>query len=303
MNSTSIHSLNADKGLNRPLRYTWFLLNWLNNNLFNNVTHHSLTIRDFSVDISDENWSQTHTKSSPSRKLSDLFWLQLPWGIIRTELGHINILDTGCGSGNYSVKLQSYSKGNIASYTGVDVSQHDNWSALAENHPNFRFHRLDSGDILEYIPDETNLFISQSAIEHFKYDLLYFKQIREFVRRTSRNIIQIHLVPSSVCLKLYLLHGVRQYTPRTLSYITRLFQGFSYSTLYRLVGRECNQLHWEYITKPLSLEKIGDLRDTQTQEYDRRLRLAITADNNEPHRDPAFYALVIHSNWREVIFK
>jgi hypothetical protein len=221
---------------------------------------------------------------------------------MRTALAHINVLDSGCGSGNYSVKLQSYSKGNIASYTGIDASQHDNWSALAETHPNFRFHKVDSGDIAEYIPDETNLFISQSAIEHFKYDLQYFRQIREFVLRTSRSIIQIHLFPSRVCLKLYSLHGVRQYTPRTISYITRLFQSFSYSTLYRLGGQECNQLHWQYITKPLILKKIGDLRDTRTQEYDRRLRMAIAADNNEPHRDPSFYALVIHSNWREVIF-
>jgi len=302
MKSTSIHTLDADKGLGRRLRRVWFLVNWLNNNLFSNLSDPSVTIRDFIADVSDENWSQTDTKSSPSRKLSDLFWLQLPWEMIRTEVGTINILDIGCGSGNYGVKLQSWSKDRVASYTGIDVLSHDNWTALAETHPRFCFRRVDGSDVSRYIPDEATLIISQSAIEHIRHDLLYFRVLREFARRTSRSIIQIHLFPSSACLRLYSFHGVRQYTPRTVSYITRLFRGFSYCRLYRLGGRECNQLHWEFITKPLTIDKIGDLRDTQTEEYDRRLRLAIAADNRKKHCDPSFYALVIHSNWRQVIF-
>lgn len=302
MNSTSIHSMNSDKGLSRPQMVLWLLVNWLNNNLFPNARTQGLTIRDFLADISEKNWDQTDTKSSPSRKLSDLFWLQLPWKSIKSELGQINIMDTGCGSGNYGVKLQVYSENNLTSYMGLDVSQHDNWSVVTNTYRNFRFRKADSADISAYIPDEANFFISQSAIEHFEQDLLYFEQIRKFARNTSKSIIQVHLFPSSACLKLFLLHGVRQYTPRTVSKVAHLFREFSYSTLYRLGGRECNRLHWNYITKPLFLQKIGDLRETQTQEYDRRLHLAIAADNNQPHRDPSFYALVIHSNWKEKLF-
>lgn len=301
MKSTSIHNLNGDKKLLLPLRYLWLGVNWLNNNLFPNARDNSLNIQDFVPDVSDTYWSQTHIKSSPSRKLSDLFWLQLPWEKILRELEHINILDTGCGSGNYGVNLQSYTNGNIASYTGIDMFQHNNWNTLVEKYSNFSFQKLESGDILEHIPDKTNLFISQSAIEHFEHDLLYFKQICEFAQRTSKNMIQIHLFPSGACLKLYSHHGVRQYTPRTVSYITHLFQGFSYSTLYKLGGIECNKLHWEYITRPIH-EKIGDLREARTEEYNERLRLAIKADNKKPHLDPSFYALVIHSNWSKVIF-
>lgn len=302
MNSTSVHSLNGDERLSKANRLLWFILNCLNNNFFSNAKDPALIPRDFIADISESNWSQTDIKSSPSRKLSDLFWLQLPWGLIRSELGEIKIFDTGCGSGNYGVKLQSYSKNIIASYTGVDISQHDNWSVLAERYPNFSFHKLDSANISDYITDDTNLFISQSSIEHFKYDLTYFKHIREFVRRTSRSVMQVHLFPSRACLKLNLLHGVRQYTPRTISFITRLFQDFSYVTLYRMGGSECNRLHWEMITKPLFFHKIGDLRDTRTHEYDQRLRQAIAADNKK-HGEPSFYALLIHSNWKDAVFR
>ena len=86
MKSTSIHNLNGDKKLLLPLRYLWLGVNWLNNNLFPNARDNSLNIQDFVPDVSDTYWSQTHIKSSPSRKLSDLFWLQLPWEKILREL-------------------------------------------------------------------------------------------------------------------------------------------------------------------------------------------------------------------------
>jgi len=302
MNSTSVHSLNADERLNKANRLLWFILNWVNNKFCSNAKDHALVTRDFIADISEANWSQTDIQSSPSRKLSDLFWLQLPWGLIRSELGEIKIFDTGCGSGNYGVKLQLYSKNTIAHYTGVDILPRDNWNVLAERYPNFSFHKLDSANISDYIPDDTNLFISQSSIEHFKNDLTYFKHIREFVRRTSKSVMQIHLFPSRACLKLHWLHGVRQYTPRTISFITRLFQDCSYSMLYRMGGSECNKLHWEMITKPMFFQKIGDLRDSRSQEYDQRLRQAIAADNKKPG-EPSFYALLIHSHWQDAVFR
>jgi SAM-dependent methyltransferase len=293
MDSTSIHGMNADKGLSLPQKLLWFSYNWLNN-LFPNAGTHGLAIRDFVADISERNWSRTNTESKPSRRLSDLFWLHLPWKLMKAELGQINVLDTGCGSGDYGTILQSYSEGSIASYTGLDISRHDNWSALTSAHPDFRFHTADSSNMSEYFPDDANLFISQSAIEHFEHDLRYFEQIREFARNKKKSIMQVHLFPSPACLRLYLLHGVRQYTPRTISKAAHL---------YRLGGRECNRLHWEYFTKPLFLQKIGVRRRIKTQEYDGRLRQAILADNDKPHRQPSFYALVIHSNWSTRIFE
>ncbi len=261
-----------------------------------------MTIRNFVIDISDEEWSKLDIKSSPARKLSDLFWLKLPWALIKSELGQINVLDTGCGAGNYGVRLQSYSKGSMTSYTGLDIARHDNWDSLMNKYQNFRFHALNSAHILEHLPAGTNFFVTQSAVEHFDEDLLYFEQIRDFILRESSNVIQIHLLPASACLQLYLCHGVRQYTPRTISKITRIFNKFSYSVLFGLGGQECNALHREFITRPIYVQKVGDLRDTKTQEYDRRLREAIKADMKKPQKSPSFYALVIHSNWKTKIF-
>ena len=38
-----------------------------------------------------------------------------------------------------------------------------------------------SSNIFEFIDNETNLFITQSAIEHFNYDLEYFQQIKNLL--------------------------------------------------------------------------------------------------------------------------
>src|SRR5205823_3432032 len=106
--------------------------------------------------------------------------------------------------------------------------------------------------------------------------------------------------PSAACLRLYLLHGVRQYTPRTLSTITRLFED-SDVALYRLGGRACNRLHYEFITKQLF--RRGDLRAARPEEYERRLAAAIDQDMARPQRSPAFYALVIHTRPRTRLFQ
>ena len=114
-----------------------------------------------------------------------------------------------------------------------------------------------SNDLVEHIPKDTNLFISQSAIEHFDDDLIYFRNIKSHIDKYKNNTIQIHLFPSAACIKKYLWHGIRQYTPRTISKITDIFDDDkTYSVLYKLGGENCNKLHLDYITKPIYLKKI-----------------------------------------------
>jgi hypothetical protein len=300
--TTSIHNLNADTGLNKFQKVFYLLLNWANNLFPYTNIDNGLLFRDFTCEDLRKHWALLDVTSSPSRKLSDLFWMKLPWGKIREELNEINILDTGCGSGNYGWKLVNWSNNNIARYTGIDVYKNDNWTKLTKKYPNFAFHRCNANDILHYIPEGTNFFMSQSAIEHFDEDLLYFERIRDYILSYQRSVIQVHLFPSTSCLRLYRFHGVRQYTPRTVSIITKLFKNFSYAVLFKLGGKECNRLHYDFITKPLFIQRIGYLRDLKTQEYDRRLLMAIEQDMKCPQKFPAFYALVIHSNWRKKLF-
>lgn len=299
--STSIHNLNADRGLSSLQKIFYLLFNWINNLLPYTNINDSLLIRDFICKDFKDYWDRLHIKSSPSRKLSDLFWLKLPWVKIKEELGEINVLDTGCGSGNYGYRLKEYSNDNIIRYIGIDIYRNDNWTNLEAKYSNFQFYRINYKDISSYIPEGTNFFISQSAIEHFDEDLFYFKQIKNYILSYKKNVIQVHLFPSGSCLQLYRFHGIRQYTPRTVKKIAELFKGFSYTILFKLGGRECNRLHHKFITMPRYKGSV-DLRDIRMQEYDKRLYFAIERDMKRPQRFPTFYALIIHSNWNRKIF-
>jgi hypothetical protein len=131
----------------------------------------------------------------------------------------------------------------------------------------------------------------------------FFEDIRKFINRRVSNTIQIHLFPSAACLKLYLFHGVRQYTPRTTSKITQIFEpDNTYSMLYRLGGTNCNRLHFRLITK-YRLTRSEDWRYLKPQEYKNLVIKAVQEDIQNPSKSESFYALIIHSNYRDKIFE
>lgn len=107
--TTSIHRLNADRGLDRLRSIFYLILNRVNNLAPSFRVDPDLEIRNFSCKDIGIKWPQLFRTSSPSRKLSDLFWLSLPWNHIKAELGDIHILDTGCGSGNLGPRLMEWS--------------------------------------------------------------------------------------------------------------------------------------------------------------------------------------------------
>jgi SAM-dependent methyltransferase len=291
-NATSLFNINADTGLNKWQMRFYMLANKLNNSFPNFNIDKNLEIKKFHVDNLEKYWPELEIKSSPSRALSDLFWLSLPWQKIKQELGEIHIFDAGCGSGNYGVFFIEKAEAPISSYTGIDTHQSANWKILKDKYPNFKFAKGDSSNIYHLIPEKINFFMSQSALEHFPKDLLYFERIKEFTEKKKQPVIQVHLFPSAACLDLYKYHGFRQYTPRTISKITRIFSNFSDSILYNLGGEQCNQLHYEFITKPKYELRIEDKRETNTKEYYQKLFKAIQTNNG---KNPSFYALVIHS--------
>jgi SAM-dependent methyltransferase len=300
--STSRHRLNADRPLSAFGKAGYFLLNWLNNQFPYAWLDPAAAVRDFVRTDVAARWPDLPRGASPSRTLSDLFWLTLPWTAIREELGEIRVFDAGCGSGQYGPRLLAWAGGQIESYTGTDAREHEAWASLAAGDPRLRFFRSQAEQFRGRIPAGTNLFISQSAVEHFDEDVVFFDQIRDYVRATTGPVLQIHLVPSQACLRLYHLHGVRQYTPRTLSTLTRLFAPDAYAVLYRLGGRAANRVHYSFITKPLLILGKGDRRKKEPEEYDRQLLAAVSDDMRLPQRSPAFWALVIHSRWNTRVF-
>ena len=273
------------------------MLNWANNLFPHARLDDSLAVRDFRCADLKQRWGDSDMQSSPSRKLSDLLWMHLPRKQIHEGLGQIHVVDVGCGSGKYGTLLTDWSEGKLASYTGIDSVENGGWPALELKNPNLRFVTADGRDFSGHIPDNANFFISQSAVEHFEEDLTFFRQIRDFIFSVNRPIIQVHVIPSRACQRLHRFHGVRQYTPRTVSKITRIFRDFSTAVLYGLGGPESNRLHYEFITRPRRGQQGTDLREQKTSEYDERLYHAIERDMANRQSDPGFYALVIQSNW------
>src|SRR4051812_30859647 len=119
-NSTSIHSLNADTGLNLLLKPVYLLLNFINNLFPYKNVDERIKIKTYGGDSWKRELDSTYKESSVGRRLSDLFWRTLPWRDISYELGEIHVFDTGCGLGNYSTRLNDASGGRVASYTGID---------------------------------------------------------------------------------------------------------------------------------------------------------------------------------------
>ncbi len=259
-------------------------------------------MRDFRIEISKLDWDKLRNNVSVTRKLSDLFWLKLPWKLMHSELRQINVLDIGCGSGEYGKILQSLSGNRINKYKGIDLVLNDNWKGLQESYNNFTFEQINSPNIVDFIPKDTNLIISQSSFEHIDEDLSYFNQLSQFIQsHSNKNIIQIHLLPASITLFLTLIHGIRQYNQRTISKITKFFNPFSYSVLFKLGGNKCNSLHFNYITIPIVRKKRNLF--PYNQDYNLKVLESIKGDMLKSQKFPNYYALIIHTNAIRNIFQ
>ncbi len=306
--SSSIHSISADKKLSLPMKILWLILNVINNNLppkSPNISKHKF-IRTFNPICHKREWEEIIEgyHMTPSRALSDMFWKKLPWNLIKEEVENINIFDTGCGNGLYALSINQFS-GGINSYKGIDFKQRERkgdypgWDGLMNQNSFISLKQESSSNVIDHITKESNLLISQSAIEHFNYDLEYFHQLDNFIRKSNNSIIQIHLFPSPACLWLYLLHGVRQYNFRSILKIAKIFESAkSYFRIYPLGGDYANHFHYKYRRVNLKNKNKLDL-----DLYQEKLKYAIEKDFILKNiNNPSFYALIIHSNYKNKIF-
>lgn len=306
--SSSFHTVNTDAHAraSKVDKVFYLAFNFINNAFPNALVSKSLKRANYKFENID-NWIKKidleTNRLSPVRLLSDWFWESLAWDRLENELGQIHALDVGCGSGSYCQKLYSYSAERLASYTGIDAFPSEKWAEIQSTIPGSSFEKSGSHSISQFLTDKTNLILTQSSLEHFEHDLLFFEEIRAYIQKQNRPIIQIHLVPARKCLKLYGFHGVRQYTPRTVSRIASLFENFSDLTLYSLGGERCAQTYFDFVSKPMRKPPLRDFRETKTKEYNEQLRSAIHEDfKGKQTRDPLWYALVIHSHPTARIF-
>jgi len=220
-----------------------------------------------------------------------------PWHALLRELGDVHALEIGCGSGVYGRLLATLLGNSLVRYTGIDIEPDTHWQEYSTD-PRFAFAVERASGVATYL-DGSNLVLTQSALEHFDEDLLYFVRMSEYVRRSEHPVLQIHLVPSAACITTFPWHGVREYTPRTLSKITRLFGAETQPYLFELGGSQCNRVHRQFISWP-NLRIGADMRHSHGAAYQSALRTAILNDfEGIAMGSPAFYALVLASNFKE----
>jgi len=263
----------------------------------NNEPAVPFSIKNFTLNEEELNHSfnRLGITPSPSRAMSDLFWINIDWQKIKKTLGEINILDFGCGSGGYYKKINEWSNNSISSYTGIDLQQSSKW----QDSTTASFIKLDIDknidNLKSFFPEKINFFMSQSALEHIKYDLEIFTQIKEYILKNKKPVTQVHLVPAPVSLKLYLTHGYRQYGQNALNKIINLFKDFCDIKISGLCGEDCNNLHFNYITEPIYYLKTPDKRNTYPNEYRKQLKTSIKEDMKKQSISSAcFWALEIN---------
>jgi SAM-dependent methyltransferase len=241
-------------------------------------------------------------RKTPSRVLSNLFWLNLPASAIRDELGPIRLLDIGCGRGRY-FPLLDRQLGGVQSYTGTDVYRSPDFDKI-ERDPRARFALSGAEELDPALIAETNLIFSQSSFEHVQFDLLSFRRIADAAKAKSSPTLQMHLLPSALMFRQYGPHGYRGYNSQCLKAIADLFADFSEVTVYTLGGSHCVEVHCDYIFDCFDTAK-RDRRKWRTSRYVAALQAALSADMAEPHipvNEACGVALVIHSRPMSGIF-
>jgi len=300
--SSSGHTLNGDRNLSVQDRLRWLVKNAINNARANADLDPTLLLARFHYGDVASAWPKVDALASPARRLCDFFWLGLPWARIADEFGSaVRVLEVGCGTGRYGLLLQACLGEAFGGYVGLDIVRHSEWEKYRSN-SKIKLIQADSGETQRHLAD-ADLILTQSALEHFEQDLVFFRQIAAYVAAANRPIIQFHLIPSAQCLTTFPWHGVRQYTPRTVSRITRLFGAETSKRLYFLGSAACNRIHRRYITYP-SLLRRGDQRQKRGVAYELDLRRAVQEDDVSPRpHNACFLSLVLQSRPTRDIFQ
>lgn len=213
----------------------------------------SIDIKKVTLDL-----AKVHNfKGSPSRILCNLFWDTVDWFSISKSLdAPLHFFDIGCGKGNYGKLIQDLTADCFGSYVGLDIYKADSFP------PEFEHILSDAVYADEHLPKETNIIISQSALEHIKEDELMLEKLTSKLSSRGQKFFQIHVIPAPSSLWLYLWHGWRQYSKKNLSSIEiRLKKINPNVEIFAIpLGGGCSFLtHFFRITMPLLIFKLKNI--------------------------------------------
>ncbi len=292
LNSSSLHVINADHKMTLIQKFFYFVLNIVNNLFDLPPRLASLRIIKFVPTRTKDDFFHTLTRTSPSRYLSNMFWRSLNFDYIREILKeNLKIVDVGCGSGNYR-NILKLSDGDT--YLGVDIFESPNWASLKDASTSFV--EIDFLQVDQYLSDK-NLLITQSALEHFEKDLLFFRKVSRLAEIKNQKLLQIHLFPAKSCLWTYLYHGIRQYNFRSIRQIIKESGPDTIALVVNLGSGSVNRFHLNSITKHQALHRYSKMY-TSKNGYADDLRSVIEKDRSRNSvSKPSFFALILAHNF------
>ena len=229
------------------------------------------------------------TPVSPSRLLSDLFWISLDWSNIEKVIGSpIRIFEVGCGTGRYGTLINSVHP--IQTYTGLDFFESKEWIKAEKD--KFSFIQSSFENFQEAVTDQ-NVIVTQSALEHFDKDMLLMHQIGVYARKREETTYAIHLIPSSAGLFKFLFHGIRYYNLGSINRLIAHSNGPNSTTVYFLGGPFSNSFHILNITlRSLVFKK--PISTIHPNKYYSKLTKAIIRDSKFRFlHSSSFYAVLM----------
>ena len=232
---------------------------------------------------------------TPSRILCNMFWETIDYENLSNQLGgKVSVFDIACGKGHYGLKYEKLLSKSFVNYTGIDIYKHQQFPK------NFK-HILSNAKYAADYLDNHNFITSQSGLEHVEEDIEVLKNITSKLSKKNKPYIQIHLVPASASLFLYLWHGWRQYSARNLGNIAKTLS-FSNDLTIKVIplgGWRSFLTHFFKITIPLLISKVlkkeyknWEIPNTKTSES---IKSSVLKDRYANSSLPSFWAFIICS--------
>tara|TARA_B110000003_G_C16557092_1_gene498897 strand:+ start:134 stop:1024 length:891 start_codon:yes stop_codon:yes gene_type:complete len=283
--SNQFRNFSGDKKLNLIEKIIWFFLSFVNIKFNSNIAKR-INLKKFYINKKLIIKNEIFKTKSPVRLICNTFWQSINWKQINENLeNNLKILEVGCGTGRYYDFLKKLSKSRKFTYTGIDINN-KNFNKRKD-----KFFYLDDANNIDLYLDKVNFLFTQSAIEHFEYDLIFFKKISKFLNKKKKKFIQVHLFPSESCLYTYLFHGYRHYNYKMISKLTESFSDNHNFDLFHIGSKNINKFTFKQITLKRILKKKIDSINIK------KLRESVQKDNKiMSFKNSSFYCLVILSN-------
>ncbi len=283
--SNEFRNFSGDKKLNLIEKIIWFFLSFANIKFNSNIAKR-INLKKFYINKKLITKNEIFKTKSPVRLICNTFWQSINWKEINQNLKNdLRILEVGCGTGRYFDFLKKLSKSRKFKYTGIDIINR-NFHKRKD-----KFFYLDDANNVDLYLDKVNFLFTQSAIEHFEHDLIFFKKISKFLNKKQKKFIQVHLFPSESCLYTYLFHGYRHYNYKMISKLTESFGDNHNFDLFHMGSKNTNKFTFKQITLNRIFKKKIDTIDIE------KLRESVQKDNKiMSFKNSSFYCLVILSN-------